>query len=137
MKFKYLEDYKKMKKLDKKLAKINRKVDNRNQSYFSYQEVKDFVYELYEEMLDLEEFVKKCEFFKVDHDDGRFYTIKFYNTNIFLEEGKRKFEVFNTLLYCLAKSGYNDLYENLENDICPALLKIYDSLIQRGLILVY
>ena len=135
MKFKYLEDYQKMKKLQEKLAKINRKMDNRNQPFGSgYRVVKDFVYELYEEMLDLEEFVKKCNFLKVDYDDGRFYTIRVWSINTFLAQGDHKFEVFNSLLGCLLEREYLDLYENLKNDICPRLLKIYDSLIQRGLL---
>ena len=65
MKFKYLEDYQKMKKLEEKLAKINRKMDNREQPFgCGYQTVKEFVYELYREMLDLEKFVKKMQFFE-------------------------------------------------------------------------
>ena len=135
MKFKFLEDYQKMKKLQEKLAKINRKMDNRNQPLGSgCRIVKDFVYELYEEMLDLEEFVKKCNFLKVDYDDGRFYTIKFWSINTFLAQGDHKFENFNSLLGYLLEREYLDLYENLKNDICPRLLKIYDSLIQRGLL---
>ena len=60
MKFKYLEDYQKMKKLEEKLVNITRKMDNRKQPFnCGYQTVKDFVNELYSEMLDLEEFVKK------------------------------------------------------------------------------
>ena len=65
MKFKYLEDYQKVKKLEEKLAKINRKMDNREQPFgCGYQTVKYFVYELYSEMLDLEKFVKIMQFFE-------------------------------------------------------------------------
>ena len=124
MKFRYLEDYENMKKLNEKMGKINRKMDNRNQSYFNYFQVKDFVYELYYETLDLEEFVKKCNFLNVDYNDGRFYTTKFWSINTFLAQGDHKFEVFNSLLRCLLESHYLDLYENLKNDICPILLNI-------------
>ena len=70
MKFKYLEDYQKMKKLEEKLSKINRKMDDREQPFnCGYQIVKDFVNELYNEMRDLKKIVKKCNFLKVDYDD--------------------------------------------------------------------
>ena len=135
MKFKYLEDYQKMKKLDEKLAKINSKMDNREQPFgYGYQKVKDFVYELHNEMRDLEKFVKKCNCLKVDYDDGRFYTIKFFGTNTFIAQAEFKFDVFNRFLNYLGEKEYDDVYENLKNDIIPRLLKIYDSLIQRGLL---
>ena len=135
MKFKYLEDYQKMKKLEEKLSKINRKMDNREQPFgYGYQTVKDFVYELYSEMLDLEEFVKKCNFLKVDYDDGRFYTIKFFGTSTFLAQAEFKFDVFNRFFNYLGEEEYVDIYEILKYNIIPRLLKIYDSLIQRGLL---
>ena len=109
-------------------------MDNREHPFgCGYQTVKDFVYELYSEMLDLEKFVKKCNFLKVDYDDGRFYTNKFFGTNTFLAQAEFKFDVFNRFLNYLGEKEYDDVYENLKNDIIPRQLKIYDSLIQRGL----
>ena len=120
MKFKYLEDYQKMKKLEEKLSKINRKMDDREQPYgCGYQRVKDFVYELYSEMLDLEELVKQCNFLKVDCDDGRFYTNKFFGTNTFLTQAEFKFDVFNIFLRFLTEKQYVDIYEILKYNIIP------------------
>ena len=135
MKFKYLEDYQKMKKLQEKLVKINSKMDNREQPLVcGYRKMKDFVYELYKEIRDLEEFVKKCNFQKVDYDEGNFYILKFWGINTFLAQGDHKFEVFNGLLSNLLESEYLDIYEILKYDIISSLLKISDSLIQRGLL---
>ena len=134
MKFKFLEDYQKMKKLDERLGKLNRKMNNEKQPFYeNYQTVKDFVNELYNEMLDLEEFVKECNFLKVDYDDGRFYTIKFFATNTFLAQAEVKFRIFNRFLKYLREECV-DVYEMLKCDIIPTLLKINDSLLQRGLL---
>ena len=83
-------------------------------------------------MSDLEEFVKRCNFLKVDYDDGRFYTTKFFAINTFLAQAELKFHVFHRFFNYLVEKEYEDLYENLKSDIIPRLLKIYDSLIQRG-----
>ena len=127
--FKYLEDYQKMKKLEEKLSKILVKWI----TGCCYQKVKDFVNELYNEMRDLKKFVKKMQFLKVDYDDGRFYTIKFFGTNTFLAQAEFKFDVFSRFLNYLGEEEYDDVYEMLKYDIIPGLLKIYGSLIQRGL----
>ena len=71
---------------------------------------------------------------KVDYDDGRLYTIKFFATNTFLAEAELKFQIFNRFLNYLVEEEYDDVYEMLKYDIIPRLLKIYDSLIQRGLL---
>ena len=136
MKFRYIEDYEKMKKLDEKIGKIIRNMDNDNvkQEYKNYFQAKDFVYELYHETKDLEEFVKECYFFNVDYDHGIFYLIKFCNIIAFLANGDCVYEFFNYLLFRLEHSCYVDLYEYLEKDICPALIKIYGELLQRGLL---
>ena len=84
-------------------------------------------------MLDLEEFVKECNFLKVDYDDGRFYTIKVFATNTFLAQAEVKFRIFNRFLKYL-REEYVDVYEMLKYDIIPTLLKINDSLLQRGLL---
>ena len=60
MRFKFLEDYQKMKKLNEMLGKIYDKMHNERQPFCGkYEIVRDFVYELYNEIRDLEEFVKK------------------------------------------------------------------------------
>ena len=119
MKFKFIEDYQKMKKLDERLGKLNRKMNNEKQPFYeNYQTVKDFVSELYNEMLDLER---------------RFYTIKFFATNTFLAQAEVKFRIFNRFLKYL-REEYVDVYEMLKYDIIPTLLKINDSLLQRGLL---
>ena len=135
MEFKFLEDYEKMKKLEEKLGKIKRKMNNEKQPFYeNYQKVKDFVNELYIGMLDLEEFVKRCNFLKVDYDDGRYYTTRFFVINSFLAEAEVKFRIFDTFLRFLVEEEYVDVYEMLKYDIIPTLLKINDSLLQRGLL---
>ena len=133
MRFKFLEDYEKMKKLEEKLVKIIRNMNNQKQPFnCGYQRVKDFVNDLYKEMLDLEEFVKKCNVLKVDYDDGRFYAVKFFGTNSFLAEADHEFRIFNRFLKYLREEEYVDVYEMLKYDIIPTLLK-NDSFLQGGL----
>ena len=62
MKFRYIEDYKKMKKLNEKLYEIVKKMDYRNQPYFKFMRKREFIEELFRETKDLEEFVKKMLF---------------------------------------------------------------------------
>ena len=45
---------------------------------------------------------------KVDSDDGRFYTIKFFGTNTFLTQAEFKFDVFNRFLKYLGEKEYDD-----------------------------
>ena len=55
--FKCCEDYQKLKKINKMFQKLyNKKGDD----YFSF-------------LIDLENVVKKCDFMKIDYNDGRFF----------------------------------------------------------------
>ena len=49
MKFRYIEDYKKMRRINKMLYKIVKMMDNTNHPFVSYKKQKDFIYKLYEE----------------------------------------------------------------------------------------
>ena len=136
MRFKFLEDYEKMKKLSEMIGNIYYKMHNERQPFYeNYKTVTDFVNELYSEMLDLEEFVKECNFLKVDYDDGRLYRIRFFATNSFLSEAEKKFHIFHRFLKYLCEDEYVYVYEMLKYDIIPRLLKINDSLLQRGLLI--
>ena len=105
MKFRFLEDYVKMKKLNETIGKIYYKMHNERQPFYkNYETVKDFVNELYSEMLDLEEFVKECNFVKVDYDDGRLFLTKFFATSTFLSEAEEKFHIFYRFLKYLKKN---------------------------------
>ena len=63
MKFRYIEDYEKMRRINKMLYKIVKMMDNTNQPTVTYKKQKDFIYKLYEETRNLEKLVKKCNFF--------------------------------------------------------------------------
>ena len=123
MRFKYYEDYEKLKKINKMLGKI--------------------LYKLYNErgfncrflMYDLLRFVKRCKFTKIDYDDGRFFKTKFFCINKFLAQGEEEFPLmknFNEYGYDKENEVYVKMYEFFENDVFPAIVEIYNSLVERG-----
>ena len=136
MKFRYLEDYKKMKKINEILAKIVRKMDNTKHGFANYNKKEKFIYDLKYETEVLENLVKKCYFFNVDYDDGKVFTYEFWSINTFLANGKRIKFIFGRLLRALKPyydDGYDDLYYILKKEICPALKRIYNELLRRGI----
>ena len=138
MKFRYIEDYKKMKKLDEMLYRIVYRMNNNNQPFYDYDKQLDFICELKEETRKLEKFVKNCNFLNIDYDDGEVFLHKFWNINTFLANGKHIKIIFAKLLRVLENSeedGFPEfLYVMLKKGICPSLKKIYDELIQRGIL---
>ena len=64
MKFRYLEDYKKMKKINGLLDGILVKMYNSNHLSFTLHEIKKIIFELEEETVCLLNFIKKMQFFK-------------------------------------------------------------------------
>ena len=83
--FKYFEDYEKLKILNKMIGNIIHKLDSKRTP-------KRIKFE--REVEELENFVKKCKYFKIDYVDGRFYRIKFYAINRFMQEGLDDFLFF-------------------------------------------
>ena len=133
MKFRYIEDYKKMRRISKMLYKIVKMMDNNNQPTDTYERQRDFIYKLYEETRNLEKLVKKCNFFNIDYDDGKVFVNKFWSINTFLANGKRIKSIFGRLLRVF-KYYYDDLYYILKKEICPSLKKNYHELLRRGML---
>ena len=119
MRFKYREDYEKLKKVNNMIGNILHKL--------SYERIPKRL-KLLREVEELENFVEKCNFLKVDYDDGRLFRTKFYVINLFLEEGGEKFPIFGKF----EKLPYDEenlyLYELLQNDIIPKVFKINNLL---------
>ena len=83
--FKYREDYKKLKKVDKIIRLLLDELDN--ERGLKCLRILDY----------LENFVEKCNFTKIDYDDGRLFRTKFYLTNIFLAEGGEDFSLMREI----------------------------------------
>ena len=63
MKFRYIEDYEKMKKINKMLYEITKMMDNTNIQKFSYKDRINFIHELEEEIKKIVTISKKVLFF--------------------------------------------------------------------------
>ena len=137
MKFRYIEDYKKMRRINEILGKIFEMMDDIYQPTISYKKQIDFIYKIYEETRKLEKLVKKCYFFDVDYDDGQVFLNKFKNINILLSNGEILNIIFKRLLRNLKYSVYDrdceNLYKMLKKEIYPSLNKIYHELHRRGI----
>ena len=134
MKFRYIEDYKKMKKINKMLCEIVKKMDNTNQLFGGHDSPCDFTNELNEETRNLNKLVKKCIFFNIDYDDGKVFLMKFWSINTFLANGKNIDFIFGRQLRYLKNAHYYaELYYILKKEICPSLKKIYHELLRRGM----
>ena len=83
--FKYCEDYEKLKIVNKMIGNILHKL--------SSERIPKRL-KLERELKELENFVEKCNFLKINYDDGRFFRTKFHATNQFLEEGEDDFRFF-------------------------------------------
>ena len=89
MKFRYLEDYEKMRKIDKMLGKIMVLLKNANKGLGGYSEEK-YIYELKKRSLNILSFLEKCNFLNVDFDDGICFEHKFFNISHYLLNGDKK-----------------------------------------------
>ena len=69
MRFKYREDYEKLKIVEKKIGNILHKL--------SYERIPKRL-KLVRELEELENFVEKCNFTKIDYDDGRLFRTNFF-----------------------------------------------------------
>ena len=123
--FKYREDYEKLKKVNKMIGNILQKL--------SFERVPKCPKLLRE----LEKFVRKCNFLKIDSDDGRFFRTKFSAINSFLIEGEYNFDLFNKYKEHPSDVDYGNILDLLDYDIIPKVLKIKDLLEQIGLFPIY
>ena len=84
-------------------------------------------------MEELENFVEKCNFTKIDYDDGRLFRTKFFATNLFLAEGEDQFPIFDKWPERPCDEDYGNMFDLLQHDIIPKVFKINNLLVQRGL----
>ena len=125
MRFKYREDYEKLKKVNNVIGNILHKL--------SYERIPKCL----KLVRELEEFVRKCNFLKIDYDDGRLFRTKFSAINLFLIEGEDNFNVFNKFKEHPSDEDYENMLDLLDYDIIPKVLKIKDLLQQIGLFPIY
>ena len=135
MKFRYIEDYEKMKQLNKMLKEILKKMDEKNQPIGIYPKSHiDFVYELEDEADKLLKLIKECSFNNIDLFDGVVFINKFSYIHKFMYKNNIRLDYcFNKLLRSM---GNNDdgiaIFEDMENLIVK-LSKIYEELFSRGI----
>ena len=123
--FKYREDYEKLKKVNKMIGNILHKL--------SFERIPKCPKLLRE----LEKFVRKCNFLKIDYDDGRFFRTKFSDINSFLIEGEYNFDLFNKYKEHPSDVDYGNILDLLDYDMIPKVLTIKDLLEQIGLFPIY
>ena len=128
MRFKYREDYEKLKIVNKMIGNILHKL--------SFERIPKRL-KLVRELEELENFVEKCNFTKIDYDDGRLFRTKFYATNLFLEEGEENFPLFDKWPERPCNEDYLNMFILLHEDIIPKVNKINKLLVQRGLFSIH
>ena len=126
MKFRYIEDYEKLKKIDKMLGKILILLQNANKGLGGYSEER-YIYKLKESLINILSFLEECNFLNVDFDDGKCFDKKHVEF------------IFGRLLkrseyYCdIDGADIFGLYHDLKEKIIPLLVKIRDELLKRGI----
>ena len=138
MKFKYIEDYEKLKKIDKMLYELLHKLNYTKVKRFSSPKLINFIYELEEETNNLLKMVEKSIFFpNVDFDDGRVFVKKFRNIYIFrADRGNIYFMISKLISEMLLTPNDGFLYylcDILEKKIQPTLDKVFKELRRRGI----
>ena len=140
MKFRYLEDYRKMKKIDKMLGKIMILMQNANKGLCGYSKER-YIYLLKERLLGILSFLKECNFLNVDFDDGICFEHKFLNISHYILNGDKNHVefIFGRLLkhfkdwYDSDGADFGGFYHDLKYKIIPLLVKIRDELLERGI----
>ena len=135
MKFRYIEDYEKMKKINKMLYEITKMMGTLPK--FSSKDRIDFIYEMEEEIKNLLQLVKECYFFNLDYDDGKVFENKFCSINNFIKDRENVNFNFRKLISKLKYSDHDRsssyLYGILEKEFYPSFKKIYKELRGRGI----
>ena len=98
MKFRYIEDYEKMRIINKMLKKIVKKIDISNELIGNYKAQIDFLYLLDEETRNLLKFLENCYFFNTEYYDGIVFINKFSNIYNFLSKDIKIHRYFRKLL---------------------------------------
>ena len=135
MKFRYIEDYEKMKHINKMLKQILKKMDKSNQPIGPYPKNHiDFVYELEEEADKLLKFIKTCNFLNIDFHDGIVFYNKFYYIHKYMYKNNIRLDYcFDKLLNSMGQTDDGvSIFEDLEC-LIPKLFKIYQELLSRGI----
>ena len=124
MRFKYREDYEKSKIVNEKIGNILHKL--------RFERIPKRL-KLMRELEELENFVEKCNFLKIDYDDGRLFRTKFHAINRFLAEGEEKFPIFDQWPERPCDEDYLNMFLLLHHDIIPNVKKINKLLVLSGL----
>ena len=119
MKFRYFEDYKKMKKLDKMLGKLSIILGNER-----------YIYEMKKITLKISKILEEANFLNGDFDDGLCFVHKFSKINNYIN-------IFDELKFRDLRKHFifsdEDKYYELKEKIMPSLIKIRDELPKRGI----
>ena len=139
MKFRYFEDYKKMKKINEMLGKIMKLLRNANNGFCGYSEER-YIYKLKGKLKDILIFLEECNFLNVDFDDGKCFEYKFFNISDYILNGDKKHVEF---IFCRLLNHFKYYYDNdediyglyyvLQEKIMPLLVKIRYELLRRGI----
>ena len=140
MKFRYLEDFEKMKKINKMTGKILLLMKNANKGLGGYSKER-YIYLLKERLLGILSFFKECNFLNVDFDDGICFEHKFFNIRHYIINGDKNHVefIFGRLLkqfkdwYDIDGVDFGGFYHDLKYKIMPSLVKIRDELLKRGI----
>ena len=121
MKFRYIEDYKKMKKINEILNEITKIMNTLPKIYANVLILK--VYELEEETKNLLQLVEECSFLNIDFDDEKVFKNKFYSIYKFIKDRTNLDYIFRKLISKMKYRAYDgfsiNLYDILEKEICP------------------
>ena len=134
MKFRYIEDYEEMKKINEMLYEIMKKMILLPK-YYSIDRV-EMVNQMEEEAKNLLKLLEECNFLNIDFDDGEVFKNKFYSIYEFIEDRQNLDYNFRKLISEMKNSRYEGLsylYVTLEKEIYPLMKKIYKELRRRGI----
>ena len=140
MKFRYLEDYEKMKKINKITGKLLILMKNANEGLGGYSKER-YIYLMKEKLFGIQSFLQECNFLNVDFDDGICFEHKFFNISHYILNGDKNHveSIFGRLLkqfkdwYDIDGGDFGGLYHDLKYKIIPSLVKIRDELLRRGI----
>ena len=136
MKYRYIDDYKKMKKIDDIFFQLEG-IIGRIDIYCHFLKGKyDFIYQMEKITNELLILVKECNFLNIDYDDGVAFQSKFVYINNFLSQKinidfENQMDEFKS--WCDNKKMIRKVYEIFEKQIKPNLTIIYNELLRRGI----
>ena len=134
IKFRYIEDYKKMKKIDNMFFQLELIIGTIETSCYYSKGKYDFIYKMEKITNELLILVEECNFLNIDYDDGVTFQHKFvYIDNFFSTKGNIDFEkqMKEFKSWCDNKKMIRKVYEIFEKQIKPNLTIIYNELLRR------